>query len=458
MAQKCALIVDDSRTARQTLGRVLEQHAMRVETAESAESALEHLTHSRPDVIFMDHMMPGMDGFQAVRAIKANPATATIPIMMYTSQEGELYVGQARALGAVGVLPKQIKPVEVSELLQSLHLISSPADEHAVAAADAADVESEQPAPIVESPQGPQAFRTALEPGDWSELHRWLEEMLNHHGQELRADIESTVGRLLEDQKVVVSQLPDSAPGRRRQQRDRRPTATTLLMLALAGLASIFLWLHLDSQQKWRAAAAQNAGLLAALDSRRNTTAAQAAGARELLDAERDMLSSRYQEFLAALEWSVNQAAVFGPQEIPLGDARLEVVDGLVQRLRAIDFGGVVKIDSHVGDFCYLLDPAGRLTPAPGDYPTEACDQLGLPAETAIARSAEQSVAFANYVASLESDVMDPITIEIAAHGNGLPRTAYPPAPETSTAGEWNAVAQQNNRVEIHLLPDSQRP
>jgi CheY-like chemotaxis protein len=46
---------------------------------------------------FMDHLMPGMDGFEAVSAIKNNPHTATIPIMMYTSQEGELYVGQARA-------------------------------------------------------------------------------------------------------------------------------------------------------------------------------------------------------------------------------------------------------------------------------------------------------------------------------------------------------------------------
>ena len=454
MAQKCALIVDDSRTARQTLGRVLEQHAMRVEAAESAESALEHLTHSRPDVIFMDHMMPGMDGFQAVRAIKANPATATIPIMMYTSQEGELYVGQARALGAVGVLPKQIKPVEVSELLQSLHLISSPSGEHAVGTAE---VESGHPTPTVESDDGPQAFRAALEPGDWSELHRWLEEMLIHHGQELRTDIESSVRGLLEEQKAVGSQLPDRGSGRPRQQRDRHPTATTLLMLALAGLASVFLWLHLDSQDKWRAAAAQNAGLLAALDSRRNATAAQAAGARELLEAERDMLSGRYQEFLAALEWSVNQAAAYGPEEIPLGDARLEVVDGLVQRLRAIGFGGVVQIDSHVGDFCYLLTPVGRLTPAPGDFPTAACDQVGLPAETAIARSAEQSVAFANYVAALESDVTDPITIEIAAYGNGMPRTAYPPAPEASTAGEWNAAAEQNNRVEIHLLPDPLR-
>src|SRR3984893_9824766 len=70
----------------------------------------------------MDHLMPGMDGFQAVQAIKNDARTATIPILMYTSQEGELYLGQARALGAVGVLPKQIKPTDVSKVLFQLHL------------------------------------------------------------------------------------------------------------------------------------------------------------------------------------------------------------------------------------------------------------------------------------------------------------------------------------------------
>src|SRR5690606_17138737 len=91
--------------------------------AESAEQAIEYLGGQRPDVIFMDHLMPGMDGFQAVQVIKNNPRTATIPIMMYTSQEGELYVGQARALGAIGVLPKQIQPTDVSKVLYQLKLI-----------------------------------------------------------------------------------------------------------------------------------------------------------------------------------------------------------------------------------------------------------------------------------------------------------------------------------------------
>ncbi len=123
LGAKRALIVDDSKSARVFLSRILEKYEIDVDSAENAEVAIEYLGTHRPDVIFMDHMMPGMDGFQAVQAIKNNPRTATIPIMMYTSQEGELYLGQARALGAVGVLPKQIKPADVSKVLYQLHLV-----------------------------------------------------------------------------------------------------------------------------------------------------------------------------------------------------------------------------------------------------------------------------------------------------------------------------------------------
>src|SRR5438270_7194918 len=124
MGAKRALIVDDSKSARVFLARALEKYDIDVDAAESAEAAIEYLSSNRPDVIFMDHLMPGMDGFQAVQAIKNNPRTATIPIMMYTSQEGELYLGQARALGAVGVLPKQIKQADVSKVLYQLHLVT----------------------------------------------------------------------------------------------------------------------------------------------------------------------------------------------------------------------------------------------------------------------------------------------------------------------------------------------
>jgi CheY-like chemotaxis protein len=124
MSAKRALVVDDSKSARLFLSRILERHEIAVDAAETAEQAIDYLTRHKPDVIFMDHMMPGMDGFQAVQSIKNNPRTSSIPILMYTSQEGDLYLGQARALGAEGVLPKQIKQSDVTRMLYQLRLVN----------------------------------------------------------------------------------------------------------------------------------------------------------------------------------------------------------------------------------------------------------------------------------------------------------------------------------------------
>ena len=124
MSSKRALVVDDSKSARAFLSRILERHEITVDAADSAEAAIDYLTRTKPDVIFMDHLMPGMDGFQAVQTIKNNPRTSSIPILMYTSQEGDLYLGQARALGAEGVLPKQIKQSDVTRMLFQLQLVS----------------------------------------------------------------------------------------------------------------------------------------------------------------------------------------------------------------------------------------------------------------------------------------------------------------------------------------------
>lgn len=124
MGSKRVLIVDDSRSARHVLKRQLKQHGLIVDEVDSAEDALQYLLYRRPHAIFMDHTMPGMDGFQAVRIIKGNPATGLIPIMMYTSKEGgDVFLGQARALGAVGVIPKGIESPDLAAALESLRLL-----------------------------------------------------------------------------------------------------------------------------------------------------------------------------------------------------------------------------------------------------------------------------------------------------------------------------------------------
>jgi len=125
MTLKRALIVDDSKSARFALKRMLKELKLEVDTVESAADAMLYLEDHLPDVIFMDHMMPGMDGFEAVKRIKKNPQTAVIPIMMYTSKAGDVYLSQARALGAVGIIRKTIAPVELKESLLELGIIDN---------------------------------------------------------------------------------------------------------------------------------------------------------------------------------------------------------------------------------------------------------------------------------------------------------------------------------------------
>ncbi|MCU7885095.1 MAG: response regulator, partial [Candidatus Thiodiazotropha sp. (ex Lucinoma annulata)] len=120
---KRALIVDDSKTARQVLSGKLSNYGITVDALESAAAAIDYLYENAPDAIFMDYEMPGMDGFQALKVIKSNPHTALIPVMMYTSKEGGLALSQARALGAIGVLPKQLEAQDLEGVLNSLHLM-----------------------------------------------------------------------------------------------------------------------------------------------------------------------------------------------------------------------------------------------------------------------------------------------------------------------------------------------
>src|SRR5690625_2438463 len=106
MATKRALIVDDSKTAQFRLRKMLREYDLAIVAVDSAEAALSHLASNLPDVVFLDHMMPGLDGFRALQIIKSHPVTADLPVIMYTSKSGDLYASEARALGALDILNK----------------------------------------------------------------------------------------------------------------------------------------------------------------------------------------------------------------------------------------------------------------------------------------------------------------------------------------------------------------
>lgn len=120
MTIKNALIVDDSKSSRIMLQRLLEKMNVIALSVESAEEALLYLEDQQPDIIFMDHMMPGMDGLEATQTIKNNPKTQGIPTVMYTSKEGDGYNTLAKSHGAFGVLPKPANQQAIMAVINAL--------------------------------------------------------------------------------------------------------------------------------------------------------------------------------------------------------------------------------------------------------------------------------------------------------------------------------------------------
>jgi CheY-like chemotaxis protein len=174
--------------------------------------------------------MPGMDGLQAVQAIKNDPRTATIPIMMYTSQEGELYLGQARALGALGVLPKQIKPADVSKVLYQLHLVPDRRNNEQVTFTPLnARVEGVAVDP---DPPGAKALTDTALREHFAELRRALVAGVDTQTDRITAEIRA----------LLLEALPPPAPGAP-PPTARTPWAWLVACLALAvALASTTLW------------------------------------------------------------------------------------------------------------------------------------------------------------------------------------------------------------------------
>jgi twitching motility two-component system response regulator PilH len=111
------MVVDDSPTERHFLGEILSKQGYQVIMAESGEEAMEKAKSQRPDLILMDVVMPGLNGFQATRAITKDDATKHIPVIMCTSKGQETDKVWGMRQGARDYL---VKPVNQDELLRKI--------------------------------------------------------------------------------------------------------------------------------------------------------------------------------------------------------------------------------------------------------------------------------------------------------------------------------------------------
>lgn len=407
---RSALIVDDSRTAQVALSRLLKEQGIATDMVESGPEALNYLRSNNPGVIFLDHMMPGMDGFETLAALKSNARTAAIPVVMYTSREGDAYMGQALVLGAFGVLQKPVNPLELGQILKRIDQLRTPYSvppeftPHQVSRLSASPPGQAQIKPsadvtgVMHVP--PESGREKLS------THRFIRFLFR---------------RVL---FVVVLLLPGAWYFERYQQAERMRAQLQNENLELR--------------------AAQRAA-------RENAEARESSQQRVDLDTQQRRGQQELRRLFDTVTWALNQHGQYGFSDEPLGDARLAQLRELITRLAAAGFQGSVRLETHIGEFCLVRDEQGSYRLPNENLPISGCELITYPPAQAAQIGQRQSPAFARYLA--ERRPGNPIQITVVSHGASRPQATYPDLASVQTAGDWNQVARLNQRVEIMLVP-----
>ena len=114
------LLVDDSKTELHHLSELLTKRGYKVRTAENGDEAMRRLAEEKPDLILMDVVMPGQNGFQLTRTITRDPLYADVPVIMCTSKNQETDKVWGRRQGARDYV---VKPVDADELIEKIRAL-----------------------------------------------------------------------------------------------------------------------------------------------------------------------------------------------------------------------------------------------------------------------------------------------------------------------------------------------
>lgn len=128
------LIVDDEPNNRLLLQVMLANDGYEIVTASAGAEALELVEQAPPDLIVLDVMMPGMDGYQVATRIKANPATRHIPVIMLTALSDKNSMMHGLNAGAEEFLTKPVVRAELSVRVKNLLRLTEPGSGGAVEA------------------------------------------------------------------------------------------------------------------------------------------------------------------------------------------------------------------------------------------------------------------------------------------------------------------------------------
>ena len=376
--------------------------------------------------------MPGMDGLQAVQHIKNDPRTATIPIMMYTSQEGELYLGQARALGAIGVLPKQIKPTDVSKVLYQLHLVPD---------RRTPEQSSFKPMNLRLEAGAPEATAGVLS-------KPLTDTALREHFAELRralvAGVDTQTDRITgEVRALLLESLPQPQPsedaplslGPASRRRASPPWAWIVACsaLAIALISSLLWWRSVRLLEGLTEEVAQlrlpRAAPLASLTGATAASATAAAG--PVVEAK---------PILALVPYGADA----------LGGGRLDVIGKLLSRLVAQRASGPVDLRTFAGRFCLMGNGTDGYSLAPEEMLFSRCDVVGNPYDDALSPTQRMPLALANLIGEVRSSTNGALSVRAAV---GDPAQSGGPLPAGVPDAHRRRMEPRADRQQSHRDP-----
>lgn len=119
------LIVDDSPTEMYKISEILKRHGYEVLSADCAERGMQVARAQQPDLVLMDIVMPGLNGFQATRQLTRDPQTASIPVVILTSKSQETDRVWGARQGAKGYLTKPVEDRVLIDMIEQVLAVAS---------------------------------------------------------------------------------------------------------------------------------------------------------------------------------------------------------------------------------------------------------------------------------------------------------------------------------------------
>jgi CheY-like chemotaxis protein len=449
-----ALIVDDSRLAQFVLKKMLIDQDMLVDTSSSAEDALGYLNDHKPDIIFLDHTMPGMNGLEVLKVIKANPDTAPIPVMMYTSQEDSNYISQARELGALEVLPKQLKASELVEALERLNLTSDVANDVTSDEKNASNHHNFE--------QNKEELEKLTYNAEIALGHESAQQKLQQQLEQQRSQFEKQISALHAKTDTIIPTAEKS--------RNKQNFWNNLLWAAVyCASVAVFSISHfqqknamqmLTNNQNKIVANATSVATLAAQSQKLSNIAIRAEQESRVppepstfeprVTTSTQIDNTDIQDQLSALEKLVNTNNQIPYDELLLGDTIQANLDELIPSLRSMQFAGRVTIVAHDGNFCVNTGNSGEFELAVDDVPITQCQIT-----EASSRLADiASIGLLQLITASNQSPENNFVITLNPLGTNLPLERYPAIEENTLAGIWNDIALKNRRVEIKFFAE----